>query len=93
VNKLKLVLLIILVAVLVDFAAENPLPRLEIKLFKFSLGHVPTFMLAYIGLALGLVMGWVGHVLRVRKKRRLAARALAQEQQAQQSQPGQEAAS
>ena len=91
-NKLKLVLLIILVAVLVDFAAENPLPRLELKLFKFSLGQVPTFLLAYIGLALGLVMGWVGHVLRVRKKRRQAARALAQEQQAQQSQPGQEAA-
>ena len=73
-NKLKLVLLIILVAVLVDFAAENPLPRLELKLFKFSLGQVPTFLLAYIGLALGLVMGWVGHVLRVRKKRRQAAR-------------------
>ncbi len=53
-NKLKLVLLIILVAILVDFAAENPLPRLELKLFKFSLGQVPTFLLAYIGLALGL---------------------------------------
>jgi uncharacterized integral membrane protein len=92
VNKLKLVLLIILVAILVDFAAENPLPRLELKLFKFSLGQVPTFLLAYISLALGLMMGWVGHVLRVRKKRRQAARALAQEQQAQQSQPGQEAA-
>ena len=90
-NKLKLVLLIILVAILVDFAAENPLPRLELKLFKFSLGQVPTFLLAYIGLALGLVLGWVGHALRVRKKRRLAA-ALAQEQQAQRSQPGQEAA-
>ena len=90
-NKLKLVLLIILVAVLVDFAAENPLPRLELKLFKFSLGQVPTFLLAYIGLALGLVLGWVGHALRVRKKRRQAA-ALAQEQQTQRSQPGQEAA-
>jgi hypothetical protein len=92
VNKLKLVLLIILVAILVDFAAENPLPRLELKLFKFSLGQVPTFLLAYIGLALGLVMGWFGHVLRVRKKRRQAARALAQEQQTRQSQAGQEAA-
>ena len=94
-NKLKLVLLIILVAVLVDFAAENPLPRLELKLFKFSLGQVPTFLLAYISLALGLVMGWVGHVLRVRKKRRQAdaAQALTQAQQAQKSQPSQEAAS
>jgi hypothetical protein len=90
VNKLKIVLLIILVAILVDFAAENPLPRLELKLFKFSLGQVPTFLLAYISLALGLVMGWVGHVLRIRKKRRQAAAVLAQQQA--QAQPGQEAA-
>ncbi len=89
-NKLKLVLLIILVAVLVDFAAENPLPRLELKIFKFTLGQVPTFLLAYISLALGLVMGWVGHLLRGRKKRRqAAAQALAQEQQAQQVQQSQ----
>ena len=90
-NKLKLVLLIILVAILVDFAAENPLPRLELKLFKFTLGQVPTFLLAYIGLALGWVAGWVGHVLRVRKKRRQAAAVLAQQQA--QAQQGQEAAS
>ena len=92
-NKLKIVLLVILVAILVDFAAENPLPRLELKLFRFSLGQMPTFLLAYIGLALGLVVGWVGHALRVRKKRRQAdaAQALTQEQQAQKSQPGQEA--
>ena len=90
-NKLKLVLLIILVAVLVDFAAENPLPRLELKLFKLSLGQVPTFLLAYISLALGLVMGWVGHVLRIRKKRRQAAAVLAQQQAP--AQHGQEAAS
>lgn len=90
-NKLKIILLVILVAILVDFAAENPLPRLELKLFKFSLGHVPTFLLAYIGLGLGLVGGWVGHVLRVRKKRRQAAAVLAQQQA--QAQQGQEAAS
>ena len=92
-NKVKLVLLIILLVVLADFAYENPLPRLELKLFRFSLGQLPTFLLAYAGLALGLVVGWVGHALRVRKKRRQAdaAQALTQEQQAQKSQPGQEA--
>ena len=94
-NKLKMVLLIILLVVLADFAYENPLPRLELKLFRFSLGQMPTFLLAYVGLALGLVVGWVGHALRVRKKRRQAdaAQALTQEQQAQKSQPSQEAAS
>jgi uncharacterized integral membrane protein len=91
VNKFKLILLLILILVLVDFALENPLPRLELKLFKITLGQVPTFLLAYISLALGLVLGWFSHLWRIRKKKRQAA-ALAQEQQAQQSQQGQEAA-
>jgi hypothetical protein len=91
VNKFKLVLLLIVIVVLVDFALENPLPRLELKLFKISLGQVPTFLLAYISLALGVVLGWFGHALRTRKKKKAAA-ALSQEQQAQQSQQGQEAA-
>lgn len=85
-NKIKTVLLVIVLVVLVDFALENPLPRLDLKLFKFSLGQLPAFLLAYIGLALGLVLGWFGHALRVRKKRRQAARALAaQEQQGQEA--------
>ncbi len=88
-NRLKTVLLIIIIVVLVDFALENPLPRLELKLFKFSLGQLPAFLLAYIGLALGLVLGWFGHALRVRKKRRQAAAALAQQQEAQQAQQSQ----
>lgn len=90
-NKFKLILLLILIVVLVDFALENPLPRLELKLFKMTLGQVPTFLLAYISLALGLVLGWFGHSLRIRKKKKAAA-ALSQEQQAQQSPQGQEAA-
>ena len=91
-NKVKLVLLIILLVVLADFAYENPLPRLELKLFRFSLGHLPTFLLAYVGLALGLVVGWFGHVLRIRKKRRQTpAQALPPEPPAPKSQPGQEA--
>ncbi len=89
-NRLKTVLLIISIVVLVDFALENTLPRLALKLFKFSLGQLPAFLLAYIGLALGLVLGWFGHALRVRKKRRQAARAaLAQQQEAPQAQPNQ----
>ena len=87
-NKFKLILLLILLVVLVDFALENPLPRLELKLFRFDLVQVPTFLLAYFSLALGLVLGWFGHSLRIRKKKK----ALSQEQQAQQSQQGQEAA-
>ena len=82
--KLKMILLLILVVVLADFAYENTTPPLELKLFKFTLGQVPTFLLAYIGLALGLMAGWFGHVFRIRKKKRQAA--TAQEQQAQQSQ-------
>ncbi|MCX5889887.1 MAG: hypothetical protein NTY36_10590 [Deltaproteobacteria bacterium] len=93
-NKFKMILLIIVVVVLVDFAWENiALPPPKLKLFTFTLGQIPTFLLAYIGLALGWVVGWVGHALRVRKKRRQAeaAQALSQEQQTQKSQPGQEA--
>lgn len=90
-TRLKAVLLVILAAVLVDFAVENTQPPLDIKLFKFVLGQVPTFLLAYICLALGLAMGWVAHVSRSRRKRREAAAAAAlasaqEEQKPQQSQ-------
>jgi lysylphosphatidylglycerol synthetase-like protein (DUF2156 family) len=85
VNKFKMILLLIVLVVLADFAWENiTLPPAKLKLFTFTLGTVPTFLLAYIGFAVGWVLGWFGHVLRIRKKRRQAAR-LAQEQ-AQQAQ-------
>lgn len=91
-NKFKMILLLIVLAVLVDFAYENiALPPPQLKLFTFTLGQLPTFLLAYISLALGLMIGWVAHVLRIRKKKRQAAAALAQEQP-QQTQQGQEAA-
>jgi cell division protein FtsX len=84
-SRLKAVFLVILAAVLVAFAVENTQPAPDIKLFKFVLGTLPTFALAYICLALGLIAGWTGHVLRVRRKRRQAAAAaalaLAQEEQ------------
>jgi cell division protein FtsX len=76
-SKLKALLLVILAAVLVDFAIENALPPPDFKLFKFVLGQVPTFALAYICLALGLIVGWTAHVLRIRRKRREAAAAAA----------------
>jgi hypothetical protein len=90
-SKLKAVLLIILAAVLVDFAVENSQPAPDIRLFKFVLGQVPAFALAYICLALGLIAGWTAHVLRVRRKRREAAAAAAlisaqEEQKPQESQ-------
>ena len=69
-SKLKVVLLIILAAVLVDFAVENAQPALVIKLFKFQLGELPQFLVIYLSLAVGLVIGWVAHGLRIRRKRR-----------------------
>ena len=83
-NKLKVVLLIILAAVLVDFAVENAQPALVIKLFKFQLGELPQFLVIYLSLAVGLVIGWVAHGLRIRRKRReaqAAQAALAQQHQ------------
>ncbi len=78
-NRVKLVLLIILLVVLVDFALENHAPTGELKLLQFTLGTAPTFLLVYGGLAVGLVVGWMGHVFRVRKKRRRAEQTLAKE--------------
>ncbi len=80
-SKFKLVLLIILIAVLVDFAVENAQPAVAIKLFKIHLGELPQFLLIYISLALGLSIGWAAHGLRIRRKRREAQAALAQAQQ------------
>jgi uncharacterized membrane protein YciS (DUF1049 family) len=67
--KFKLVILIILAIVLIDFAVENGQPVPELKLFKQQLGLLPTYLLAYISLGVGLVVGWVAHGLRIRRKR------------------------
>ena len=83
-SKLKVVLLIILAVVLVDFAVENAQPALVIKLFKFQLGELPQFLVVYLSLAVGVVIGWVAHGLRIRRKRReaqAAQTASAQQQQ------------
>ncbi len=93
-SKLKVVLLIILAGVLVDFAVENAQPALVIKLFKFQLGELPQFLVVYISLAVGVVIGWVAHGLRIRRKRReaqAAPTASAQQQEPQEDQGGRQA--
>jgi uncharacterized integral membrane protein len=82
--KLKVLLLIILAVVLVVFALENSQPSPVIKLFKFQLGELPTFLLAYLSLAVGLVLGWVAHAVRIRRKRQEAQAAQAASTQQQQ---------
>ena len=80
-KKFKKTLLLIGLVVLADFAWENrTLPPPELKLFTLSLGQVPTFLLAYIALAVGWLLGWISLALRIRKKKRQAAAALAQKQ-------------
>ncbi|MBM4300166.1 MAG: DUF1049 domain-containing protein [Deltaproteobacteria bacterium] len=85
-SNLKLVLLIILAVVLVDFAVENAQPALAIKLFKFRLGELPQFLVVYLSLAVGVAIGWVAHGLRIRRKRREAAAQTASAQQQQEPQ-------
>jgi uncharacterized integral membrane protein len=88
--KLKLAILIILAIVLVDFAVENGQPVPELKLFKFQLAVIPTYLLAYISVVAGLVIGWIAHGLRIRRKRREAqALQAASAQQRQEPQAGQ----
>jgi uncharacterized integral membrane protein len=82
VSKFKTVLFVILIVILLDFALENHGWTQDLKLFRFTLGQLPTFLLAYASVAVGLVLGWVGHVFRVRNKRRWTARAAVQEEQA-----------
>jgi uncharacterized integral membrane protein len=92
VSKLKVVLLIVLAVVLADFAFENAQPAPAIKLFKFQLGELPSFLLTYLSLAVGVVIGWVAHGLRIRRKRREAQAAqAASAQQHHESQAGQDA--
>ena len=83
-KKFKMILLLIGLVVLADFAWENrTISPPELKLFTFSLGQVPTFLLAYIALAVGWLVGWVGHAVRTAKKKRQAAAVLAQKQETQ----------
>jgi len=82
-SKLKVGLFIILVVVLVDFAVENAQPAQALKLFKFQLGVLPQFLVIYLSLAVGLVIGWGACALEVRRKRQgtQAAQTASTEQQ------------
>ncbi len=80
-SKLKLVWLIILAVVLVDFALENSQASPMIKFFKFPLTELPTFLLVYLSLAVGLVLGWFAHAVRLRRKKREAQEAASAQQQ------------
>ncbi len=80
-SKLKVALLIVLAVILADLAIENTQPHPAIRFFKYELGHLPTYLLAYLSLGLGIVIGWTAHALRIRKKRRAAALASTQEEQ------------
>jgi uncharacterized integral membrane protein len=74
-SKLKVVWLIILAVVLLDFALENSQPSPMLKFFKFPLTELPTFLLVYLSLAVGLVLGWAAHAVRLRRKKREAQEA------------------
>ena len=72
-NKIKYLLLLLLGVLLVDFAVENALPGPTFKLFHFELGEVPIFLVVYVSLALGILIGWLIHFLRAKKKKRAAS--------------------
>ena len=91
-SKFKVVLLIILAVVLADFAFENAQTAPAIKFFKFQLGELPSFLLIYLSLAVGALIGWVAHGLRLRRRRReTQAAQAASAQKQQESQAGQDA--
>jgi len=71
-SKLKVVWLIILAVVLLDFALENSQPSPMLKFFKLPLTELPTYILVYLSLAVGLALGWVAHAVRLRRKKRQA---------------------
>jgi hypothetical protein len=71
-TKLKAFLFLLLGALLVDFAVENALPCPVLKLIKFDLGKLPTFVLVYGSLAIGFLGGWLGHVFKATRQKRAA---------------------
>jgi uncharacterized integral membrane protein len=88
-SKLKAVLWIVVVIVLMVFAYENAQPSPMLKFFKYPLAELPTYILIYLSLVVGLVIGWFAHGLRIRRKRREAQAQAASAQQQQEAQEGQ----
>ncbi len=75
-TKLKGILLLLLGALLLDFALENAHTSPSFKLFKFELGNLPIFLVVYASLGLGFIGGWLGHAIKVRRRKRAAALAV-----------------
>ena len=71
-TKLKGLLLLLLAALLVDFAVENALPSPTLKLFRFDLGKLPTFLIVYGSLLIGFLGGWLEHALKIKRQKRAA---------------------
>jgi len=91
-GKTKGVLLLLLVILGVVFAMQNQQPSPTLKLFKFQLVTLPTYLILYLSLVLGFALGWVAHALGTRRKRRAAAAAASvSTDQQQESQQGQQA--
>ncbi|MEW6660348.1 MAG: hypothetical protein AB1424_17010 [Thermodesulfobacteriota bacterium] len=72
-TKLKGLFLLLLGALLVDFAVENALPSPVFKLIKFELGKLPMFAIVYGSFGIGFLSGWLVHVLKVKRQKRAAA--------------------
>jgi uncharacterized integral membrane protein len=75
-SKLKGFLFLLLVVIVVIFALANQDPVPTIRIFTVQIGTLPTYLLTYLCLVLGFLVGWVAHVFRIRRKR-LAAAAVA----------------
>jgi hypothetical protein len=71
-TKFKALIFLLLGALLVDFALENALSSPTLKLVKFDLGKLPVFLLVYGSLLTGFIGGWLGHVLKVKRRKRAA---------------------
>ena len=72
-NKLKGLLLLLLGALLVDFALENAVAGPQLKLFHFELGRLPVYLLVYGSLIFGFFCGWLAFSLKARRQKQAAA--------------------
>ncbi|RJR44934.1 MAG: DUF1049 domain-containing protein [Deltaproteobacteria bacterium] len=72
-NKLKGLLLLLLGALLVDFALENAVAGPQLKLFHFELGRVPVYLLVYGSLIFGFLSGWLAFALKARRQKQAAS--------------------
>ena len=72
-TKLKGLLLLVLGALIVDFAVENVLPSPTLRLFRFDLGELPIFIIIYASLIIGFLGGWLGHILKAKRQKRAAS--------------------